>query len=115
MTSPTDELRTAAQSLMDLADAAQEDLDTGDYWKPYDKATAWRDGFANGFGGVSSDLVAVFPPATAQALATWLRKAAEHYDAGFTCCDDGPQHCDEITAPALAVARQVNAAGGGAR
>src|SRR5690606_7366531 len=43
MTTPADELRTAAQTLMDLADTAQEDLDTNDYWKPYAKATAWRE------------------------------------------------------------------------
>lgn len=112
---PTDELRTAAQTLMDLADIAQEDLDTDDYWKPYDKASAWRDGFTNGFGGVCSDLVAVFTPTTAHALAAWLRAEAAIWDAVETVkAEYGPKGL-KVTTPmstheqALAVARAVNA------
>lgn len=107
MSTPADELRAAAQTLMDLADAAQEELDTGDYWKPYDKATAWRDGFANGFGGVSSDLVAVFSPAAARAVAAWLRaEAAGPVVAVHTAMCPDP---DCTINAALAVARQINA------
>lgn len=104
MTSPADELRTAAQTLMDLADTAQDDLDTEDYWKPYDKATAWRDGFVNGMGGACSDLVAVFTPATAHALAAWLRTAAEYADRWPA----DHQANSPFRAGALAVARQIN-------
>lgn len=103
---PADELRTAAQTLMDRADIAQHDLDTDDFWKCYDPATAWRDGFVNGFGGVSSDLVAVFTPATAQSLAAWLRVEAETW-AG----DEVHSRCTTQTCTldaALAVARQIN-------
>lgn len=78
-TPPTaaDELRAAAETLRSLATIAQDDLDNADYWAGYDKATAWRDGFVNGFGGVSSDLVAVFTPMTATALADWLDYEAD--------------------------------------
>ena len=38
---PADELRAAADKLAPLAEAAQHDLDTGDYWAGYPKATAW--------------------------------------------------------------------------
>lgn len=67
-----DELRAAAEKLRNLAMIAHYDLATADYWAGYDKTTAWRDGFANGFGGVSSDLVAALPPLAALALADWL-------------------------------------------
>ncbi|MEU3851768.1 hypothetical protein [Streptomyces sp. NPDC029554] len=109
-----DELRTAAQTLMDLADVAQEDLDTADYWKPYNQATAWRDGLVNGFGGSCSDLVAVFTPTTAHALAAWLRAEAAIWDAVETVkAEYGPKGL-KVTTPlsthdqALAVARAIN-------
>jgi hypothetical protein len=95
---PAHELRTAAQTLMDLADVAQEDLDRNDYWACYDKATAWRDGLVNGFGGAPSDLAAVFSPATAHLIAAWLRGAAG--DAEQIGADPA----------ALAAARAINAA-----
>ncbi|MFG3170606.1 hypothetical protein [Streptomyces sp. NPDC048200] len=109
MTTPTEELRTAAQTLMDLADTAQEDLDTDDYWKPYDKPTAWRDGFVNGFGGACSDLVAVFTPATAHALAEWLRDSATLHLPDTECGYCAPAR-NPLNLPcrALAVARQIN-------
>lgn len=98
MTTPADELKTAAATLKPLAEAAQHDLETDDYWKPYNPATAWRDGFVNGFGGVSSDLVAALPPTVVLELARWLQSAAR--DAR----EIGPDP------HALAVARAVNAA-----
>jgi hypothetical protein len=96
MTTPADELRTAAEKLEPLAKAAQQDLETDDYWKPYNPATAWADGFINGFGGVSSALVAVLPPAACLEIARWLRSAAR--DA----LEIGPDP------HALAVARALN-------
>ncbi|MGA5330978.1 hypothetical protein ACPCJT_20335 [Streptomyces griseoincarnatus] len=111
MTNPADELRQAAQTLMDLADAAQTDLDTGDYWKPYAPATAWRDGLTNGMGGTSGDLAAVFSPATAHALALLLRGVlSQAHESGHEECSSwcSPETCD--LSAALAVARQINAA-----
>jgi hypothetical protein len=92
---PAEELRTAAQTLRPLAEAAQHDLETADYWKPYDPATAWRDGFVNGFGGISSDLAAIFTPTTALALADLLDDQADGDDEGV------------INPWALALARQI--------
>lgn len=121
MTTPADELATAAQILMDLADVAQEELDTGDYWKPYEKTTAWRDGLTNGMGGASGDLAAVFYPAAAHALAKVLRETAALHTPTVCqkhegCTPDGCDWCGDEDWPcndvrnALAVARQINAA-----
>ena len=110
MTTPADELRTAAQTLMDLADTAQEDLDTNDYWKPYAKATAWRDGLTNGMGGASGDLAGVFSPAAAHALAAWLRDSAVIHLPDTECgyCEPA-RNPRRLPCTALAVARLINA------
>jgi len=107
---PADQLRTAAQTLRTIATAAQHDLETADYWKPYDPATAWRDGFVNGFGGVSSDLAALLPPAACLALADWLDWSADGCErrakAARLARHLSPE--PEGAAQALAVARQIN-------
>jgi hypothetical protein len=97
MPTPADELRTAAKTLKPLAEAAQHELETGDYWKPYNPATSWRDGLANGFGGASGDLAGAIPPAAVIELARWLESAAR--DA----MEIGPDP------HALAVARAITA------
>lgn len=74
--SPADELAGAADVLESLARAAQIDVDTGDYWKCYEPATAWRDGLTNGMGGASGDLAAALPPEAVLELSRWLRSAA---------------------------------------
>lgn len=93
---PADELTTAADTLAPLADAAQHDLETGDYWACYDPATAWHDGLTNGMGGASGDLAAAVSPTAVRELARWLRSAAR--DAR----EIGPDP------HALAVARAIN-------
>jgi hypothetical protein len=103
MTTPAEELRAAARILRQLAEAAQRDLETADYWKPYAPATAWRDGHVNGFGGVSSDLVAVLPPTAALALADWLDSVAGRARL------DGGEWVGADLHHALAVARQIAA------
>lgn len=97
-TTPADELRTAAQILRPLAEAAQRDLETGDYWASYPKDSAWYDGLTNGMGGASGDLAGALPPAAVIELARWLQSAAR--DA----VEIGPDP------HAVAVARAVNAA-----
>ncbi|MEU7061894.1 hypothetical protein [Streptomyces sp. NPDC046197] len=61
-TTPADELTTAADLLYPLTDAAQADLDTDDFWKCYDPATAWHDGFLNGMGGKAQTPPSHRPP-----------------------------------------------------
>ncbi|MCF0086658.1 MULTISPECIES: hypothetical protein [unclassified Streptomyces] len=73
---PAEELAAAADKLTPLADAAQHELETGDYWASYDPATAWYDGLTNGMGGASGDLAAALPPQAVTELARWLRSAA---------------------------------------
>ncbi len=101
---PADELRTAADKIGKLADVAQRDLDTADYWKCYDKATAWRNGFVNGFGGTSSDLVALFTPAAALEHSRWLD--AEARQEAYTLAEFG--HRGGASPHALAFARLIN-------
>lgn len=104
----TDTLRAAAQKILDLADAAQDDLDTGDYWASYPKQSAWHDGLTNGMGGTSGDLAAAFSPAVARALADWLRDSATLHLPVSEC-----GYCDPSRNPlrlpcrALAVAWQI--------
>ena len=74
---PADELRTAADKLRRLAETAQHDLETADYWKPY-TSNAWAHGFINGFGGPSSDYAAVLPPTVGLALADWMDETARN-------------------------------------
>lgn len=107
---PAAELRAAAQRLLDAAAAAQHDLETGNHWKPYPPATAWRDGFVNGMGGACSELAALFPPRTVRTVIAWMRRAAgraaemqrflgdEFQDGAF----------DQDVHDALAFARAIN-------
>ncbi|GAA2192791.1 hypothetical protein [Streptomyces bangladeshensis] len=68
---PANELRAAAEKLRPLAETAQHDLETADYWKPY-PSDAWAHGFINGLGGPSSHYAAILPPTVGLALADWL-------------------------------------------
>jgi hypothetical protein len=101
VTTPADELRTAAKKLRTLAETAQHDLETADYWKPY-ASDAWAHGFINGFGGVSSDYVAILPPTAGLALADWLETTAASLTASTH-----PDWQDCVAADALAVARAI--------
>ncbi|NUS83695.1 MAG: hypothetical protein HOY75_13350 [Streptomyces sp.] len=76
MTSPAEQLTAAADKLAPLAEAAQKDLETDDYWACYDPATAWYDGLTNGMGGASGNLAGAIPPKAVTELARWLRSAA---------------------------------------
>lgn len=100
---PADELRTAADKLLPLAEAAQKDLETDDYWSCYDPATAWNDGFINGMGGASGDLAGAIPPAAVIELARWLD--AEARRLATTAHADWQE---TISPHALAVARVIN-------
>ncbi|GKQ35156.1 hypothetical protein [Streptomyces sp. A012304] len=103
---PADELRAAAEKLRPLAETAQHDLETADYWKPY-TSDAWAHGFINGFGGPSSDYAAVLPPAVGLALADWLDIAAEYAERW----PPDAQTNSPFRAGALAVARAINGGG----
>lgn len=76
MTTPAAELQAAAEFLRPLAEAAQRDLDTDDYFACYDRATAWWDGLTNGMGGATGDLAGAIPPKAVIELARWLQSAA---------------------------------------
>lgn len=101
---PADELTAAADRLDPLADAAQHDLDTDDYWSGYPKATAWWDGLTNGMGGTSGDLAGAIPPAAVKELARWLRAEARRLAYGSL-----PEWQDTVSPHAVALARLINA------
>ena len=62
-----------ADMLERLARAAAANLESPGYYQGYDKATAWWDGLANGFGGASGDLAGAIPPAAVLELVRLLR------------------------------------------
>ena len=47
------------------------------------------------------------PGPAAEPMAKLLEQAAKHHDDGFLCCDQGPEACSEVVAPAVAVARAI--------
>jgi hypothetical protein len=100
---PADEITAAADKLEPLAKSAQHDLETADYWKLYDPSTAWADGFINGFGGASSDLVALLPPAAVTELVRWLRAEARRLTHGSL-----PDWQNTVSPHAVALARIIN-------
>lgn len=104
MTTPTGELTAAADRLEPLADAAQQDLNTDDFWSCYDPATAWWDGLTNGMGGSSGDLAGAIPPGAVKELARWLRAEARRL-AETT----HPGWQNTVSPHAVALARLINA------
>lgn len=74
---PAAELRTAAQQLLDLADAADDDMRTNTYWGNGEPADVWRRGITNAVADNEvGQLAALLHPAAARTLAEWLRSAA---------------------------------------
>lgn len=105
MSTPADELRAAAATLRPLAEAAQCDLETDDYWKCYDPATAWWNGLTNGMGGATGDLAGAIPPKAVIELARWLDAEARRLSFATH-----PDWQDVASPHALALARAINAA-----
>lgn len=72
---PADELRTAAQTLLDLADATDEEIKTNEYWhSEYWHATnRFANGIDNAVGGPAGKLAGLLNPMTARALAKTFR------------------------------------------
>ncbi|MCX5253573.1 hypothetical protein OOK27_05220 [Streptomyces canus] len=68
----------AAARIRSVAEKALADLNSDDFWSGYDRATAWRDGFENGMGGVCSQLAGLFTPELAIQFADWLDTVASH-------------------------------------
>ncbi|GHF07943.1 hypothetical protein GCM10014715_74810 [Streptomyces spiralis] len=97
-----EELTAAADLLQPLAEAAQADLETADYWQCYDPATAWRDGFLNGMGGKCSDLVGHFTPAFALELVRLFRSEARRLTI-----HTHPDWQDVVAPHAVALARAI--------
>lgn len=117
MTAPTPAvvIRQAAIRLREAAEPAAKDLETDSFWRCYDPATAWRDGFLNGFSGPPAELVALFPPGAALALADWLWETADLHEQrahrgesleGCQWCADEDWPCADVRR-AVAVARAV--------
>jgi hypothetical protein len=126
MSTPADELRTAAKLLRELAEAATP----GNWWaeelppnKHHNHPAHWvKTEYEDGDNCLTSQVVADCPwkqadaafiaamhPGVGAALADWLESAAKHDADGFLCCEHGPDACSEVVAPALAVARLINA------
>ncbi|MFE2712271.1 hypothetical protein ACFXKI_09840 [Streptomyces mirabilis] len=124
MTTPADELRTAARRLRELTgrtskapwtttwNAQQYELAAPSSVYPI---TEWTYAIVTIEPAASeqraecdtadADYIAAVHPGVGLALADWLDVAAEHCRAHYLCCDNGP--CSETAAPALAVARAI--------
>jgi len=101
MTTPAEDLRTAAAKLRELIAAVSRDIDTNPYWTsdehpPHDHSSLYARGVDGGLGGPAGAFAAAMHPGVGAALADWLDSAAE--DA------------EQIGADyrALAVARAIN-------
>lgn len=72
---PAADLRAAAQLLLDMADAADEDITTNPYWRSeLEPREHWfANGIDNACGGPAGWLASMFNPATARALAATFR------------------------------------------
>lgn len=79
---PAADLRTAAQLLLDLADAADEDIATNPYWHSeiHPREHWFANGIDNACGGPAGWLASMFSPALARELADWLRGQAQFVD-----------------------------------
>lgn len=105
---PADELKAAAQTLLDLADETAEEIETNTYWHSQiaPREQWFAHGVENGLGGPSGKLAGLLSPEAARALAAWLRTAAEYADRW------PPDH--QTNSPfrqgALATARAINGA-----
>lgn len=93
-----EEIELAADRLDALVKAAIVDLETQDYWKPYEKETAWRDGFTNGFGGESSELAGVLTPYAMAEIVRLMRSEVRSSAGRYV-----------ISPHLLAFARDINA------
>ncbi|MFZ4150477.1 hypothetical protein [Streptomyces pseudogriseolus] len=127
MTTPADELRTAADKLRQLSDAVSApddrdqvfhaegtDVTQGRHPGLYDVATTQTPELAS--------FIAAMHPGVGAALADWLDQAAHYYEAGVQAADDvfrgdpAGREAFLTTGPgapsehALAVVRQINAA-----
>jgi hypothetical protein len=102
MTAPADELRAAAQTLLDLADETAEEIEANDYWHSQivNRPRWYANGVENALGGPAGKLAGLFSPEATREIAAWLRVAAEYVSAG-------PAHPTHLVR-ALAVARALN-------
>lgn len=135
MTSPADELRTAAEKLRELTTAAtpgpwrQHDTHLGPYghtatvlsgernttelraWLPTMSQESW-DETRNVWADAS--YIALMHPGVGAALADWLDSTAATIDAVTRKHEEAASETAHWVAPALAVVRQINASGGAA-
>ncbi|MFE1950000.1 hypothetical protein ACFW9D_05960 [Streptomyces sp. NPDC059524] len=77
-TTPADELRTAAQTLLDLADDTAEDMATNDYWRSavVEPKHWFHNGIDNAVGGPAGKLAGLMSPRFARMLAIYFRDEA---------------------------------------
>lgn len=72
---PAADLRAAAQLVLDMADAAEEDITTNPYWHSelHPREHWFANGIDNACGGPAGSLASLFTPAAARALAGAFR------------------------------------------
>ncbi|MFM9635926.1 hypothetical protein [Streptomyces turgidiscabies] len=112
-----DELRAAAKTLRQRAEAATPGPWKPDHSIPYGHRVgssddsdwvAWTGEYTETGSEADASYIATMGPTVGKAIVELLERAAKHYDDGFLCCEHGPDSCSEVVAPALAVARAIN-------
>lgn len=80
--SPAADMRAAAQLLLDLADAADEDMATNPYWQSelHPREHWFANGIDNACGGPAGWLASMFTPGLARDIGDWLRGQAAFVD-----------------------------------
>ncbi|MDX3020071.1 hypothetical protein [Streptomyces acidiscabies] len=98
MIPPAAELRAAAQTLRQHADAAEADIDSNPVWRSAltDRSNWYANGVRNGLGGPAGELAALMSPEPCRALAELLDDQADAADEGI------------VNPWALALARALN-------
>jgi hypothetical protein len=108
MTTPAEELRTAAEKLRSLVAAVDQDMATNPYWSssehpPHAYPTLYARGVDGGLGGPAGAFAAAMHPGVGAALADWL-----DYEAGLIELMGRAAATRGRTEHVLAVARAIN-------
>jgi hypothetical protein len=100
---PAQELAAAAQTLLDLADDTDDDINTNPYWhsRIAPRHHWFGHGIENAVGGPAGQLAGLLNPTTARLIAKWLRSWTP-----IELREDAPM--PEDATAALAIAREIN-------
>lgn len=109
MTDMIDDLRAAAQVLLDLADDTDEEIKTNDSWHSrIAPETLWfAHGIDDAVGGPGGLLAGLLSPEAARGLAGWMRGQADFADGVIQAHGHVTEPALRAISPAYTFARQI--------